>query len=162
MLFATLWGAVFGLIYWMLRRDSRGAIVLALLVISHWVLDFIVHRPDMPLYPGSIRLGLDLWDSLPATLIVELAIFGGGVAIYWLTTKPLDRIGRYATGGLVLLLIAMYIASLVGPPPPDWQPMAYSNFGSLLFPLWAWWADKHRAPRDRPVSPHAATQSRSP
>jgi FtsH-binding integral membrane protein len=162
LLFATLWGATFGLVYWILRRDSRGAVVLGVLVVSHWVIDFIVHRPDMPLYPGSVRLGLDLWDSLPATLIVELAIFGGGVAIYLLTTRPADRIGRYATAGLALLLLAMYVASLVGPPPPGWQPMAYSNFGSLLFPLWAWWADKHRTPREGPAIPRTATQSQLP
>jgi hypothetical protein len=105
-------------------------------------------------------LGLDLWDSLPATLIVEFAIFGGGVAIYLLTTKPADRIGRYATAGLVVLLLAMYVASLVGPPPPDWQPMAYGNFGSLLLPLWAWWADRHRRLRDAAVAPRGAIQSR--
>jgi hypothetical protein len=162
LLFAALWGTAFGLVYWILRRDSRGAVVLGMLVVSHWVLDFIVHRPDMPLYPGSIRLGLDLWDSLPATLIVEIVIFGGGVAIYLRATKPADRIGRYAISGLVLVLLAMYIASLVGPPPPDWQPIAYSNFGSLLFPVWAWWADRHRTPRNALVAPRAATQSHSP
>jgi len=76
------WAAGFALVYQLLRRYPRGAVVAGLCVVSHWVLDAISHRPDLPLYPGGdARVGLGLWYSMPATLIVELTLFG---AALWL------------------------------------------------------------------------------
>ncbi len=148
LLFATLWSAAFGAAYWLFRRYGRGAVVLGVLVAGHWLLDLIVHRPDLPLYPGSARFGIDVWDSLPATLAAEFLTFGGGVLIYLHATTAKDRIGRLALAGLVGLLAAIYLLSLTAPPPPDWRPLAYSNILNLALPLWAWWADRHRALRN--------------
>jgi membrane-bound metal-dependent hydrolase YbcI (DUF457 family) len=147
LLFACLWGIAFGGIYWLARRDRRGAIVLGLLVVSHWFLDVLMHRPDLPLYPGSARYGFDLWDSWPATLIAEFVAFGGGVALYLRATKAVDRTGRYALAGLVVFLIVIYASSLVGPPPDSPLQIGLLGLTSLLIPLWAWWADRHRVPR---------------
>ncbi len=147
LLFATLWGAAFGAVYWIFERDGRGALVLGLVVISHWLLDLIVHKPDLPLYPGGARFGLDLWDSVPATLVVEFLVFAGGIWIYLRSTIAKDRIDRFTLGGLVAFLTLLYLGSLVAPPPPDWRPLAYTNLFSLLLPLWAWWVDRHRALR---------------
>src|SRR6476646_10437956 len=66
LLMATVWAVLFGGVYYGLRRNARSALVVGTAVISHWVLDFIVHRPDLQLYPGSeVRVGLGLWNSLP-------------------------------------------------------------------------------------------------
>src|SRR4051812_46064322 len=68
-----LWGALLGGAYFLRARDRTGALWIGLLVVSHWVLDFVAHRADLPLWPGSPRFGLGLWYSLPATLVVEFA-----------------------------------------------------------------------------------------
>ena len=72
------WGALLGGGYFALRRDGNGAFWIAALVLSHWVLDALSHRPDMPLWPGGPKVGLGLWYSLPATLAVEFALLGAG------------------------------------------------------------------------------------
>jgi hypothetical protein len=145
LMFAALWGIGFGGLYFLFRRDRRGAIVLALVVVIHWVLDWIVHRADLQLYPGGTRYGLDLWDSWPATLAVEFATLGAGIFIYCRTTHAAGRVGRYALVALTLFLAAMYGVSLVTTPPDDPHALAWGSFSVLLLPLWAWWIDRHRA-----------------
>ena len=95
-LFALIvWGALFGYLYRRRTGDTRTALVIGSLVVSHWVLDFVTHRPDMPLYPGSASFGLGLWNSPPATIIVEAAMLLAGVAIYTRVTRARDGIGRW-------------------------------------------------------------------
>ena len=65
------WGVLFAALYAMRTRYARGAAVVGLLVISHWALDFVVHVPDLQLYPGSPRFGLELWRSMLGTIFVE-------------------------------------------------------------------------------------------
>src|SRR5712675_872812 len=73
LLFAAIWAVIFGLVYYRIRRDSRAAFILGVAVLSHWVLDAVVHRPDLLLVPGGdTRIGLVLWNSIPATLTVEI------------------------------------------------------------------------------------------
>src|SRR5215470_3818452 len=67
----ALWAALLGGGYYALRRDANGAGWIAALVLSHWMLDFASHRPDMPLWPGSPTVGLGLWYSIPLTFIAE-------------------------------------------------------------------------------------------
>jgi membrane-bound metal-dependent hydrolase YbcI (DUF457 family) len=139
------WGALFGLLYTTRTGYKRGAVVLGLLVVSHWVLDFITHRPDLPLYPGSVELGLGLWRSPAATVIVESLMLIAGVAIYARVTRPRDGIGRWALWGLVILLAGGYLSSLFTPSPTDMRALA---IGGLVFEgvfvLLAWWVDRHR------------------
>jgi membrane-bound metal-dependent hydrolase YbcI (DUF457 family) len=139
------WGALFGLLYTTRTGYKRGAVVLGLLVVSHWVLDFITHRPDLPLYPGSVELGLGLWRSPAATVIVESLMLIAGVAIYARVTRPRDGIGRWALWGLVILLAGGYLSSLFTPSPTDMRALAT---GGLVFEgvfvLLAWWVDRHR------------------
>jgi membrane-bound metal-dependent hydrolase YbcI (DUF457 family) len=144
-----LWGAALGLTYKLLRRSSWTApVVLAVTVLSHWVLDFISHRPDMPLtWTGPQRLGLGLWDSIPATLAVELLLFGLGVALYQRATIPKDKTGSYAFVGLVAFLLLIYLANLFGPPPPSVATVAWGGHAMWLFVAWGYWIDRHRAPR---------------
>src|SRR5690242_3013072 len=72
LLMDAVWAALFAAAYFMWKRDVRVAWVLFAAVLSHWVLDWISHRPDMALAPGMHRyFGLGLWNSVPATLAVE-------------------------------------------------------------------------------------------
>src|SRR5581483_11351252 len=75
-------GALLGIVYFLLRKDIRGAILTGLLVPSHWVLDFLVHVPDLPIWPGGPKVGLGLWHSVPATVILEAGFFLGGLLVY--------------------------------------------------------------------------------
>ncbi|HEV8097472.1 MAG TPA: hypothetical protein VGP71_17220 [Burkholderiales bacterium] len=138
------WGVLFGLIC--LRAGKRAALILGLLVFSHWVLDFVTHRPDLPLWPGSATMvGLGLWNSVPATIAIEGAMFAIGVWIYARSTPSRDRIGTFAFWGLVVFLVVLYIANAFGPPPPSVMAIAIAGIaGAALFTVWSWWADRHR------------------
>lgn len=143
-----VWGAVLALIYRALGGSSRrGAIVLGALVVSHWVLDVIVHRPDLPLAPGTgLRLGLGLWNSIPATLAVELGLYAVGVWLYWKATEARDRIGSFGFWALVVFLAVIEIANVLGPPPPSVGAVTWSAEAMWLLVAWGYWVDGHRKP----------------
>lgn len=140
-----VWGALFGYLYWRRRGDKRAALVIGLLVVSHWVLDVITHRPDMPLYPGSPKLGLGLWNSPTATMIVEGVMLIAGIAIYTSVTRARDGIGRWGFWALIALLAVSYVVSTTAPPPTGQTALAIGGiiFG-WVFVLFGWWVDRHR------------------
>lgn len=139
------WGLLFTVTYLMLRRYTRGAIVLGLAVVSHWLLDAIVHRPDLLLYPGSTQpIGLGLWSSVGFTVAVELPIFLAGLWLYLRTTQPVDATGRWALWGLVAFLLLIYAANLFGSPPPDVTVLAWVGQAQWLLVGWGYWVDGHR------------------
>ena len=138
------WSVLFGLMC--LRAGRRAALLAGLLVFSHWGLDFVTHRPDLPLWGGGPMVGLGLWNSVAATIVVESAMFATGIWIYARSTRPRDRTGVFAFWGLVLLLGAIYIANAWAPPPPNVTAIGIAGVaGAALFTIWAWWADKHRS-----------------
>lgn len=140
------WALLVGIGYYLLRKNRRGAVVVGLLVLSHWVLDLFMHRPDLPLYPGSeTTLGLNAWSSLPLTLAIELPIFALGVWLYTRATTPRDAVGRWALVGLVAFLLVVYASNLFGPPPPSAISIAWIGQAQWLLVLWAYWVDKHRS-----------------
>lgn len=142
---AAAWSVVFGLAC--IRAGKRVALLAGLLVFSHWVLDFVTHRPDLPLWPGGgPTVGLGLWNSVPATMAIESAMFAAGIFIYAFSTRARDLIGVLAFWGLIFFLGAMYVANVFGPPPPSESAIAIAGAaGAVLFTAWSWWADKHRA-----------------
>ncbi|HEX6850684.1 MAG TPA: hypothetical protein VF139_04695 [Candidatus Polarisedimenticolaceae bacterium] len=143
---AVLWSSGFALLYSLVRRDRRkNAWILGALVFSHWILDWISHRPDLPLtLTGEARVGLGLWNSLAATLVVELAIFGGGVWLYARSTAPKDRVGRWSFVALIAFLLAIYAGNLFGPPPPSAAAIAWTGQAIWLLVAWGYWIDRHR------------------
>jgi hypothetical protein len=141
----VVWGIAFALICQPFARGRRTFAVLSALVVSHWVLDYITHRPDMPLYPGGAKFGLGLWNSVPATIAVEVPMFLAGLWIYTRVTYPRDKIGRWAFGALVVTLLLIYAANIFSPPPPSVNALwPVAIVGGVLFTLWSWWADGHR------------------
>jgi LexA-binding, inner membrane-associated putative hydrolase len=145
-LFALIvWGALFGYLYRTKRGDGRAALVIGLLVVSHWVLDFVTHRPDIQLYPGGAKLGLGLWNSPAATVIVETVMLIAGVAIYLRATRARDAIGRWGLWALVVVLAASYYSTLFTASPTDIRALAIGGlFFEVVFVLVAWWVDRHR------------------
>ncbi|HEU4564564.1 MAG TPA: hypothetical protein VFS05_07945 [Gemmatimonadaceae bacterium] len=145
-----VWGLALALVYGAVTRDRRGALVLGALVPSHWVLDLVAHRPDLPLYPGgAARYGLGLWNSVAGTLVVEIALFAAGAWLYARATRPRDGVGRWGLVGLLALLAAIYAGNLLGPPPPDARTVAWGAMAGWLAPLLGWWVDRHREPLAR-------------
>lgn len=139
------WAALVGALYFAVKRDRRGATVLAALVASHWFLDAIVHAPDLPLYPGSATLaGMGAWSSAPLTLAIEIPLFAAGAWLYARGTRPADAAGRWGFAGLVAFLLAIHAANLLGPPPPDATAIAWVGQAQWLLVLWAFWLDNHR------------------
>jgi hypothetical protein len=139
------WGFALGVAYYLLRRGMVGAAVLFFVVLSHWVLDVATHRPDMPLtIGGNARLGLGLWNSIAATVAVEGSLFAAGVWVYARTTRALDRTGTWSFIGLVLFLIVVYVANVLGPPPPSIAAVAWSAQAIWLLVAWGYWIDRHR------------------
>jgi len=141
----VLWAVVFGVVYFAVTRNANGAAIVPLVVMSHWVLDLVTHRPDLPLSPtGLSRAGLGLWNHPAATIIVECAMLAGGVAIYSRVTQSRDRQGRFGLWALVAFLLALYAASLVSPPPPSTTAIGWSALIGWPLTLWPWWVDRHR------------------
>ena len=143
---AVVWSVVFAGIYFAITKYRVGAIVVGIGVVSHWFLDWLVHRADLPLYPGSGKFGLGIWNSVPATLALEVAMFAGGLWIYLKTTHAIDRTGTYVLAIFVGLLILSYIGNVVGPPPPSATALAFFAPLVWIYVALAWWADKHRQP----------------
>lgn len=147
----VVWGVIVGGAYRGIFGGRRSFLVLAALVVSHWLLDWISHGPDMPLYPGGPKVGLGLWNSVPATIVVELLLFAGGLFFYMRHTEANDRVGRWALISLAATLTLIYCADSVSsvPPPSVLAICLVGIAASAVFLPWAWWADRHRTPTRR-------------
>jgi hypothetical protein len=142
---ALAWGAAFGLAYAARTGYARGAWAVGALVPSHWVLDWISHRPDMPLAPGlPQRFGLGLWMSIPATAAVEGLLFALGLAVYLAATRARNPKGSFALWALVALLLLAWLGGL-GRVPPGVTAVAVAGIaGAALSVVWLWWIDRNR------------------
>ena len=119
--------------------------MIAVVAISHWFLDFLTHRPDMPITPNETSLvGLGLWNYPVLAVPVELLLFAIGIWIYIHHTRALDRIGTYGLWGLVVFLVAIYAANILGPPPPSVVAVAWSAQALWLVVALGFWVDRHR------------------
>lgn len=140
------WSVAFAIVYWLARRDARSAWVLAGCVLSHWLLDFVTHRPDLPLAPGLHRyVGLGLWNSIAGTLMVELGMFAVGIALFLSVSKAKDRTGMISFWSLMVLLLIIYAGNIFGGPPPNVKAIAPITLLLWLFVPWAYWIDRHRS-----------------
>jgi hypothetical protein len=144
LLLALGWG---GLAFWLTKRagTARASTVIFALVVSHWVLDFVTHRPDLPLWPGGPEAGLGLWYSIPATVVVEGALVAIGLALYTRAAPARDRIGHVALWSLVAVTVAIWLSGPFSPPPPNVTAIALVGLaGGVVFVAWARWIDRHR------------------
>ena len=145
LLAVACWAIFVGGIHFAIRGYWREGLVMALLVLSHWGLDAVVHRPDLPLTPfGDERVGLGLWNSLPLTLLVEMPLFIGGCWLYAVSTRARDAAGRWGFWGLAAFLLAIQVANLAGKPPPSVEAIAWAGQAQWLIVLWGFWLDRHR------------------
>lgn len=126
------------------RVSTRAAALLGALVLSHWALDWLTHRPDLPLWPGGPVAGLGLWYSIPATILVEGGLFVVALWLYTRSTRARDAIGRWGLAGLIALSGTVWITQPWSPPPPSPTAIAWGGLVMFLLPVWAGWIASHR------------------
>lgn len=154
LLMSIVWGAVLAAVYWRRARYATGAAILAAGVVSHWVLDWITHRPDLPLYPGTSRLfGLGLWNVPAAAVALESVMFAAALWLYATATRPRDRTGRYVLWAFVAVLALGFAAdAMSSAPPPGITVVAWTGLvAGWASPFWAAWFDRHRVPQRQEV-----------
>jgi len=134
--------------YYWLRRRGRAAWLLFAVVLSHWLLDWVAHPPDMPLAPGlDGRFGLGLWRSVPATILVEGGCWLAAPIVYARAFRAKKLAGAIAFWLVAALPTLAWYNNIAGPPPPhpEAAPVASSIFFSPIV-TWAYWFDRLRSP----------------
>ena len=144
LLMNVVWAALFAGAYFLRRHYARGAWVLVVAVLSHWLLDVV--SLSEPLAPGSsIQVGFGLWYSVLATVLVEGGFWLLAVILYARATHARKRIGIYAFWVVVVLLTLAWYNNITGPPPPG--PVT-AGISSLIFfslvAVWAYWMNRLR------------------
>ena len=127
-------------------RSTRSALVVAAAVFSHWPLDLIVHRADLPLYGDEHKVGLELWSSAPATIAVELAILALGLALYLRATTATSAAGRWAPFALVAVLVASGFFTVFGDASAPKETALAALVSYVVLAGLAWAAERHRQP----------------
>jgi membrane-bound metal-dependent hydrolase YbcI (DUF457 family) len=150
LLMSVVWSVLAGGAYWLFTRYRAGALAIGVGVFSHWVLDFVTHVPDMAVYPGGPKVGLGLWQSTAATIVVESTLFVIGVLVYLRSTRARDRVGSISLWAFLALLVFAYASSIASPPPADYRILGAVGLASILFQLWVHWFDRHRTPVTSP------------
>jgi hypothetical protein len=145
-----LWSIVAGVAYFWWRRDGRASTVIGAMVFSHWVLDVVSHRPELPLAPGVHQyLGLGLWNSVPMTFLIEGALWVGSIVVYMRATRATSR------GGTLGLMPLIAIPTLAWVRTPFMSLPEGDFTASLLIALLAVqsglcalaaWVDRRRFP----------------
>jgi membrane-bound metal-dependent hydrolase YbcI (DUF457 family) len=148
LLMSVVWGAIAGHFARVWLKSTRAGIVVALLVVSHWVLDYVTHRPDLPLWPFGPKVGLGLWDSISGTIEIEGLLFAAGIAIYQHATRAIDAQGKWAFIAFVVTFGAMWLSGPFTPPPPSVTALVILAIVLvILLPIWAEWIERHRVVR---------------
>ncbi|OGQ59595.1 MAG: hypothetical protein A3J24_06570 [Deltaproteobacteria bacterium RIFCSPLOWO2_02_FULL_53_8] len=144
---AIFWAVIFATVCRLLKGRLSTALALGAGVLSHWVLDAIVHLPDLPIgFSGASFVGLGLWDFTPAAIAIEVAFFVIGLASYLRCTRPLDGVGNYGMWVFAGLLILIYAGQFAGPPPSSVTVVAYAGLAQLLIIIFGGWVDRGRRP----------------
>ena len=151
---AALWSIAFGVICVVIYRWNRAVgVIVGLAVFSHWLLDLLVHRPDLALYDGQMKMGFGLWNYKWPEFILEALILFIGIYIYMRSTRPIGGIGRF---GFIVFGVAMLVlqaSQFYTPPPPSGNLVAISAlFAYVLFAAIAAWLERERVPEPKSAS----------
>ncbi len=148
LLASALWAALAYVVFrWVFVKDRSVALVVALAVFSHWILDLITHVPDLPLWSdNSMKLGLGLWNNAAASFTLEAIFLVGSLWLYLQATRASTKLGKYGIGVFVLLLILINIFNIFGPPPQGGKmEMAIMGLSAyFIFAAVAFWLDRKR------------------
>jgi hypothetical protein len=151
---SVVWATAFAAIYHIAVRYWPGTLAIWISVVSHGLIDWVTHRPDMPLYPcGGPRLGLGLWNSIAGTMIGEISMLAVGVWLCARTTRARDRIGQYSFVAYGVLLLILYVGDRFSTDPPTVSDIIWTGIiAEVVLLAWAWWFDYHRDLRSESLS----------
>lgn len=144
---AVIWGVAAGRLAVVPLKRAGSGVAIGLAVVSHWILDFIAHRPDLPLWPGGPEVGLGLWHSIAGTFIVEGALFAAAVFVYVRGTRARRPAGTWSFWALVAFTTVIWISGPWSPPPPGERTIGWVALAIWPFPLWGVWIDRTRTRR---------------
>ena len=142
---SAVWALGFAALVWLAQRDRVAAGIAGAVVLSHWLLDLLVHRPDLTLAGSPPKLGLGLWNHPMIAMPLELALTFGALWFF------LSRTRGPALPAIVLaaILLALQAINWFGPVASEVTPatsyLAFFAYG--LATLAAWWLGKTRVPR---------------
>jgi hypothetical protein len=146
---ALLWaGVAYAIFRWLFVKNNSVAVVVALAVFSHWLLDLITHTPDLPLWSDtSLKLGFGLWNNAIATYVVEAAFLILALWLYLRSTSATSTVGKYGMGVFVVFLLLLNVVNIFGPMQGDSKVvLAVSALTSyFLFAAVAFWLDTKRS-----------------
>lgn len=146
---AAVWSVIAGGFYMAVRKSAGlfGGVVIGALVFSHWILDYVTHKPDLELWIGGPKVGLGLWDNLPLALAAEFGILLAGLAFFLMKTHAKGGVGKLTPWIMVALLAAAQLFGNFGPPPASGEEAAQTAIiAYILATLLAAWVDSTRAP----------------
>lgn len=146
------WGVLLALVVQKITKNGQIAAWACAMVVSHWVLDLLVHRHDLPLWPGGHKLGFGLWNAPAVAIPLEIGFFVLGVWLYLRATRARGFGGHLSLWSLVVLLAGLYFWSGTSPPPPDPQTLARFALIGWVFIPWCMWIDRTREERPAPAS----------
>ena len=136
------WAVLFGVIFFFLTKNSWGAWLVGILVLSHWVFDWLVHIPDLPLTPFSgFKTGMGLWNYKLPELAIELLMFAGGVYLFMQNRKFISKKKNLIMWSLVIFLLVVHIMNTFGEAPPSISAVAVVGLSQWLLVAWGYWAD---------------------
>lgn len=140
LLMSLVWSSLLGICYYLYSKNKNGSLLLAVLVMSHWILDLITHRADLPLSPFTeSKVGLGLWNYPVVEIILELALFLIGAILYY---KASNFKRKTVYWSLIIFLLIAHLMNLVGSPPPNTMAVAWSANLMWIIVIWAWWIEK--------------------
>lgn len=146
---ALLWSVGAGIVYYLFRKADgwAGAGLVGGTVLSHWPLDVLVHRPDMPLYDNSAKIGFGLWNYPAFAFVLEAAVLFAGIYFYWKVTKPVSPGGRYAMLIFGLVMLGVQALLFFGPHTSSTKVAVITALVLYCaFAVTAWWLEQKRAP----------------
>lgn len=142
---SVVWGLATAVVVNRVWPSARAGLLAGGVVVSHWVLDFVTHRPDLPLWPGGTRVGLGLWQSVPGTFAVEGLLAAAAIVLYARAFPPRDGVGRWAFVALIASVGLAWASGPFSPPPPSVPALIAVSVA--LVPLLAGlavWIERHR------------------
>jgi len=142
---AFIWSLLFGVLVKVWRHSLKSAIVASVVVFSHWILDYLTHIPDLPLWFGETKVGLGLWKSAWATFLTEASLFTAGIFLYYQATYPFSRKRALVFATMIIVLFGFHLAHVFGPKPPETNSailVAAPAFSMWIVVLWAYFADR--------------------
>ena len=146
---ALVWSVLFAAVYRARTHYATGALWVGIGVFSHWVLDWVVHRPDLPLFPlRGPKVGLGLWNSVTATVVTEIAMFLVGLGLYLSVTRAKSWQGHVSLWSLIAVLAYAYADTVRGSIPPSVEALKLvSSVMLVVLLLWFVWIDRTRETR---------------